>query len=143
MKSKVEADLSHLAEERKDLDDRRAEIDREFASLEKLKAHLDACIKEEKKAGASANETRFRITAAMGITEAVRNVVWGARGRIVAPTEVRDRMVGVGFKNTRNLLTEIHAALRRLAQQREIHKKERGGKKGYMGYGPRVATHTQ
>ena len=143
MKNRVDGDLAHLAQERKDLDERRAEIDSECANLEKLNTHLDACIKEKRKAGSPANDTRYPITADMGITEAARRVVWGARGRIIPPTEVRDRMVEVGFKKTHNLLTEIHAALRRLEKQGDIHKKERSGKKGYMGYGPRIAPNSQ
>ncbi len=130
MKHKVEADLAQLAQERQKLDERREEIDHEIGSLEKLGANLDACLQQEE-GDAPARQHRARIKANMGITDAVRAVVHAAGRKRVLPTEVRDTLVESGFGNSRNLLPEIHAALRRLAASEEFAAVKVGKKTAY------------
>src|SRR5438309_1796463 len=125
MKEKIRRDIAQLAQDRK-------EIDRAIKSRKKLLAHFDACIRQQKDAPASfgvRQESEGR--ASISLTQAVRGVVHTASGAIL-PTEVRDRLVESGIrKHSANLLSEVHAALKRLQDRGELDTARRRHKKAY------------
>jgi len=129
MQEKVEQDIALLVEEKKENEKRQKEIDHEIAGLEKLRSHLDTCL--DQLVASTFPDRRAHINSEMGIVKAVRTFVYSRRGQIVLPTGIRDGMVEAGFKDTVNLLPEIHAALRRLKKRGEIVKGMYGKKKGY------------
>ena len=79
---------------------------------------------------------KSQITPRMGIIRGVRAVVHGVNKQGVRPPDVRDILVECGFQNSKNLLSEIHAALRMLVERREVTivKSPNGRKVGYTSW---------
>lgn len=122
-----------------------AELDR----MKRVRAALVSYVEYKEKEGRTPDEFRrtsaalFSLTDSnvspdMGIIKAVRAVVHGAGKRRVLPTEIRDTLVESGFPKSGNLLSEIHAALRRLAERKEIAPVRVGKKTAYRSRGARM-----
>src|SRR5258708_5858699 len=108
MQARTKRDLAQLLQDRKD-------IDRAISMQKKLVAHYAVCIRR-KKAAPSPNldEEKRESKAAISLTHAIRGIVYTEAGAVL-PTEVRDGLVKSGIrKHSANLLSEVHAALRRL-----------------------------
>jgi len=90
-----------LGTKRRDIDNRLAELAQTIGTLSKLLG--------------------FTPTVPIGLTDAIRIVVRGA-GVPMSPTEVRDRLRGMGFDVSRysNDLAAVHTILKRLNQSGEL-----------------------
>ena len=100
---------------------------------------LDAAVREYEELGAKRREIDERLaqlaqtigtlnrlcgyvaTVPWGLTDACRVVLHGA-GRPMTPTEIRDRLEGIGFDLTKyaNTLAAIHTVLKRLNESKEV-----------------------
>ena len=125
MQARTKRDLAQLLQDRKD-------IDRAISLQKKLVAHYAAWIRRRKAAPSpNLHEEEGESKAAISLTQAVRGIVYTEVGAVL-PTEVRDRLVKSGVrKHSANLLSEVHAALRRLWKRGEIEKTRRRHRKAY------------
>src|SRR5262245_47312794 len=94
-------EYEELGAKRRDIDNRLAELAQTIGTLSKLLG--------------------LTPTVPMGLTDAIRLVVRGA-GVPMSPTEVRDRLRGIGFDVSRyvNDLAAVHTILKRLNQSGEL-----------------------
>jgi hypothetical protein len=131
MKAQVEHDLAQLAQERKEIEGRQKEINHEIGSRQKLLAHLNACLEQQKDGivparredASTAAMFQFRkslVKPARGLIKNVRAVMHGVGRQRLSPPDVRDILVECGYPDSKNLLSEIHAAVRRLVKRGEI-----------------------
>jgi hypothetical protein len=135
MKQKMEAEIAKLEEQRTAVGQRRDEIIREFNDIEreiddrkKLVVGFGAFIQERRNGHVSRLDSPHGIQAAMGVTPAVRAVIYSANGSHVKPTRIRQLLTQSGFRDSSSLLPQIHASLRRLKKRREI---EGGSRRGF------------
>jgi hypothetical protein len=106
--------LSSAIKEYESLGEQRREIDKRLAQLAQTIGTLSKLI-------------GLTPTVPLGLTDAVRLVVRGA-GVPMTPTEVRDRLRGIGFDVSKyvNDLAAVHTILRRLNQSGELRFLARG-----------------
>jgi hypothetical protein len=126
MIQQIEADIAQLEKRREEFN---RDTDRRISERQKALADLVAIRDDEDGAGAAPQGRRVRLTQGMSLIEKVHTIV-DAKQRVF-PTDVRDRLVASGVVETGNLLPEIHAALRRLADRGEIKRKKVGNRTEY------------
>ena len=117
-------ELAELLQDRK-------ETDRAIAMQKEINAHYAACIRRRKVRPSPLQEQEEENKSVISLTQAVRGIVYTEAGGIL-PTEVRDGLIQSGVRRpSANLLSEVHAALRRLWKRGEIEKIRRRHGKAY------------
>lgn len=156
----INAELEELTKRRQELDlereKRRQELDSEFqrgreelehqrAALEKMRDIASAQLKtagrvtnrvgQHQPEGVSQAATNAATTGSpvvrIGITDGIRNILQQEAGGYLTPTQVRDRLLPLGYQSHEHLLTVVHNTLKRLLQKREAISRKVGGKTGY------------
>lgn len=112
--------LSELAEEKKQLDRRRAEIEQEMAIARAKAIALNDLIYEEPPADSPMGELLKQLEG-MGLTDACREVL-KASMKAMTPVEVRDALIKMGYdiKKYKNILASIHTILKRLSNTSNV-----------------------
>lgn len=135
----VEAQRKQAAAKTKELEKEAAVIQHQINRLKEMAATVDTPVNGFAARRREVTGTAFMfgfdtslIKPRMGIIRGVRAVVHGVNKR-VRPPDVRDILVECGFPDSKNLLPEIHAALRRLVKQGEVKvSKSSNGGNGYL-----------
>jgi hypothetical protein len=118
-------ELAELLQDRK-------ETDRLIAMQKQINAHYASCIRRRKAVPSTLHEQEGENKSAISLTQAVRAIVYTEAPGSVLPTEVRDGLIHSGVRRpSANLLSEVHAALRRLWKRGEIEKVRRHHGKAY------------
>jgi hypothetical protein len=112
--------LRALAEEKEQLDRRRAEVDREMAVVRAKAVALNDWINEEPPSDSPLGRLLKQFEE-MGLTDACREVLKGSK-EAMTPTEVRDALVRMGYdlKKYKNALASIHTILKRLGSSNGV-----------------------
>lgn len=137
----IEGDLAELLKHHKRVEAQRKEVETKAKELEKEATVIQHRINSLKEMAATLDVPRngfvrppddLATTAAMyrfkkslikpdrGLIKNVRTLVHGVGRHRLSPPDVRDILVECGFPDTKNLLSEIHAALRRLKERGEV-----------------------
>ena len=125
----------------KELEKKAQEIQHQIERLKEMAATLDTPVngfvprqRGNTTTAAMYGFNKSLIEPGIGIIRGVRAVVHGVNRKRLQPPDVRDILVESGFPNSKNLLSEIHAALRRLVDRGEVAPVKFPGSTKIVGY---------
>lgn len=128
----------------KELERQGDQIQRQIDCLKQMAQSLDTPVskflRRQDESAVTAEMFNFKkslIEPDRGLIKNVRAIMHGVGRHRMQPPDVRDILVECGYPNSKNLLSEIHAALRRLEKRGEITtvKLFDGRKMGYRSKG--------
>jgi hypothetical protein len=110
------------------LERKKQQLDQEKSSVEK---ELEKWVKirDLLKSVSDKAEPPRLVPVNIGLTEAVR-IVLGKTPKGITPIEIRDQMdeYGISVKNNENLLRDVHQALRRFRDKKEVERERIAGR---------------
>ena len=106
---KAEVALQRLLDKAADLEVRIAKQKRKVALLTELENDSE--------------DSHASAALVSGITDACKTAIYSASGWL-SPTDVRDRVLALGFPKQKNLLPSIHAILKRLVASGQIRERD-------------------